>query len=294
MRDRVDLAKGDLPQDVKEPTIKEINLAEFPIMQVSISGDVSPVQLKKIADDLRDAIETLPGVLKVEVLGALEPEIRLEFDRDRMAMYNLVIPDIMPLIPSENVNISAGGLETQGTKFNVRIPAEFVSAEEVDHLLIAVRDGKPIYLADVATVRDAFKDRSTYSRFDGVENVTLSIQKRTGANVVQVSDSVKAVLAEAQKRLPGAVKFDLVYDMSKYIRNQVADLENNIVAALILVVGILLIFMGWRPSTIVAHDHPAEHAHHVLPDPSLGLHAEHDRAVQPGAGARACWWTTRS
>ena len=107
--------------------IKEINLAEFPIMQVSISGDVSPVQLKEIADDMQDAIETLPGVLKVEVLGALEPEIRMEFDRDRMAMYNLVISDIMQLIPTENVNISAGGLETEGTKFNVRIPAEFVS-----------------------------------------------------------------------------------------------------------------------------------------------------------------------
>jgi len=252
VRDRVDLARGDLPQDVKEPTIKEINLAEFPIMQVSISGDVSPVQLKEIADDMQDAIETLPGVLKVEVLGALEPEIRMEFDRDRMAMYNLVISDIMQLIPTENVNISAGGLETQGTKFNVRIPAEFVSAEEVDHLLIAVRDGKPIYLADVATVRDAFKDRATYSRFDGVGNVTLSIQKRAGANVVQVSDHVKAVLAEAQRRLPGAVTFDVVYDLAKYIRNQVADLENNILAALILVVGILLIFMGWRSAMIVA------------------------------------------
>jgi multidrug efflux pump len=252
VRDRVDLARGDLPQDVKEPVIKEINLAEFPIMQVSISGDVSPLQLKEIADKLQDEIETLSGVLKVDVLGALEPEIRMEFDRDRMALYNLVITDIMQLIPTENVNISAGGLETRGTKFNVRIPAELVSAEEVDHLLIASRDGKPIYLSDVATVRDAFKDRESFSRFDGVENVTLSIQKRAGANVVKVSDSVKAVLAAAQKRLPGAVKFDLVYDLAKYIRNQVADLENNIIAALILVVGILLIFMGLRTSMIVA------------------------------------------
>jgi len=252
VRDRVDLARGELPDDVMEPVIKEINLAEFPIMQVSISGDLSPMQLKEIADRMQDEIETLPGVLKVDVLGALEPEIRMEFDRDRMALYNLVITDIMQLIPTENVNISAGGLETEGTKFNVRIPAEFVGAEEVDHLLIAVRDGKPIYLADVATVRDAFKDRTTYSRFDGSDNVTLSIQKRAGANVVKVSDSVKAVFAEAQKRLPGAVKFDLVYDLAKYIRNQVADLENNIMAALILVVAVLLVFMGWRTSMIVA------------------------------------------
>ncbi len=97
-------------------------------MLVSISGDVSPVQLKEIADNLQDILEAVPGVLKVDVLGALEREIRLEFDPDRVASYNLTIPEILALIPSENVNISAGGLETQGTKFNVRVPAEFVSA----------------------------------------------------------------------------------------------------------------------------------------------------------------------
>jgi multidrug efflux pump subunit AcrB len=252
VRDRVDLARGELPQDVEEPVISEINFAEFPILYVSISGDVSPVQLKEIADDAQDALETLPGVLKVEVLGALEPEIRLEFDPDRIALYNLTIPEILALIPSENVNISAGGLETEGTKFNVRIPAEFVEPEEVEHLLLTVRDGKPIYLADVATVRATFKDRESYSRLDGVPNVTLSIQKRAGANVVMVADLVKYAIARAQEQVPGAVKFEVIYDMSKMIRNMVANLENNIVSALILVTAVLILFLGWRPSTIVA------------------------------------------
>jgi multidrug efflux pump subunit AcrB len=252
VRDRVDMAKGELPTDAKEPVIKEINLAEFPIMLVSISGNVSPVQLKEIADNLQDILEAVPGVLKVDVLGALEREIRLEFDPDRVASYNLTIPEILALIPSENVNISAGGLETQGTKFNVRVPAEFVSPGEVDHLLLTVRNGKPIYLADVAAVRDAFKDRTTYSRLNGADNVTLSVQKRVGANVVQVSDYIKNIVEAARQRVPGAVKFDVTYDMSKYIRNMVADLENNIVAALIMVTGVLMVFLGWRPSTIVA------------------------------------------
>jgi multidrug efflux pump subunit AcrB len=185
--------------------IKEVSFDEFPIMQISISGDVSPVQLKEIADEVQDALEALPGVLKVEELGALEREIRLEMDPDRLAEYGLTIPEIMALIPSENVNISAGSLETEGTKFNVRIPAEFVTPEEVDHLLIATRDGKPIYLADVATVRDSFKDRTSYSRLNGVENVTLSVQKR-GANIVQVSDMLKAAIAKPSSRSP-AVRF---------------------------------------------------------------------------------------
>ncbi|MBN2129560.1 MAG: efflux RND transporter permease subunit [Sedimentisphaerales bacterium] len=252
VRDRVDLAKGELPREAEEPVIKEINFAELPIMLISISGDVSPVQLKEIADDVKDALEAVPGVLKVEMAGDLEPEVRLEFDPDRIAEYSLTIPEILALIPSENVNISAGGLETEGTKFNVRVPAEFVTPAEVDHLLLTVRAGKPIYLADVASVRYTFKDRTTYSRLDGVENVTLSVSKRVGANAVRVSDIVKMVIDEAQSRVPGAVKFDITYDVSKRVRNMVADLENNIASALILVTAVLLLFLGWRPSTIVA------------------------------------------
>jgi multidrug efflux pump len=252
VRDRVDLAKGDLPTDADDPVIKEINFAELPIMLINISGELSPVQLKEVADNMQDALEAVPGVLKVEMAGDLEPEIRLEFDPDRIAQYNLTIPEILALIPSENVNISAGGLETKGTKFNVRIPAEFVTPEEVDHLLLTVRAGKPIYLSDVAAVRYTFKDRTSYSRLDGISNITLSISKRVGTNAVHISDYIKVVIDKAQEQAQGVLKFDITYDMSKYVRNMVADLENNIVSALVLVTLVLLLFLGWRPSTIVA------------------------------------------
>jgi multidrug efflux pump subunit AcrB len=252
VRDRVDLAKGELPQDAEEPIIKEINFAELPIMLISVSGDVSPVQLKAIADQVQDALEATPGVLKVEMAGDLEREIRLEFNPDRLAQYNLTIPEILALIPSDNVNITPGGLETRCTNFTLPIPAEIVTPEEVDHLMLTVRDGKPIYLADVASVRYTFKDRTSFSRLDGADTITLSISKRVGANAVQISQYIKAVIAEAQKRVPSAVKFDITYDMSKMIRSMVADLENNIASALILVTVVLLLFLGWRPSTIVA------------------------------------------
>ncbi len=252
VRDRVDRAKGNLPLDAEDPVISEISLAEFPIMNISIAGDLSPVQFKAIADNLQDTIEAVPGVLKVDVSGVLEPEIRLEFDPDRLAMYNLTIAEILVLIPSENVNISAGSLETKGTKFNVRIPAELVTAEDVDRLLLTVRAGKPIYLSDVANVRATFKDRGSYSRHNGLDNVTLSVRKRAGANIIYISDYVKAIIDKAQKEVPDSVKFDITYDMSKYIRSTVMDLENNILAALILVTCILLLFLGLRSALIVA------------------------------------------
>ena len=252
VRDRVDRAKADLPDDADEPSLTEINIAEFPIMMVSISGSVSPVQLKEIADQLKDTIEQLPGVLDVNVHGALEREIRLEFDRDRLVAYALTIPDLLQLIPSENVNISAGGLETEGTKFNVRVPAEFAEPGEADDLLIAMRDGRPIYLRDVATVRDTFKDPATISRLDGADSVTISVQKRIGANIVELADAVKKILSQARERCPEGVKFEITYDESKHTRNMVLDLENNIVSGLILVVGVLMLFVGLRASIIIS------------------------------------------
>jgi len=253
VRDKVDLAKVELPTDVEEPVIKEINVAEFPIMMVNISGTISPVRLKVIAEQLEDVIEAkVPGVLDVEVLGALEREIRLEIDQDRVAAYGLTIPEIIQLIPSENVNVSAGGLETPGVKFNVRVPAEFVRPEEVDSLVLAVRDGRPIYLTDVGEVRDTFKDRVSFARLDGVESITISIRKRIGANIVVIAKAVKAILAEAEKRVPQGVKFEITMDQSKDIRLMVADLENNMLSGLILVVLVLVLFLGWRTSGIVA------------------------------------------
>jgi multidrug efflux pump subunit AcrB len=251
VRDKIDLAKAELPTEVEEPILKEISFADFPILIVNISGDISPVRLKVIADELEEAIESLPGVLNCDVLGALEREIRLEIDQDQVVAYGLTIPEIVGLIPAENVNISAGGLETAGTKFNVRVPAEFVEPEEVDELVIAVRNGRPIYLTDVAQVRDTFKDRTSFSRLNGEASITLTVQKRTGENIIHIAERVKAVLAEAQRRVPLGVRFEITLDQSEDIRMMVSDLENNLLSGMILVVAVLLLFMGWRSSVIV-------------------------------------------
>jgi len=250
VRDRVDLA--EIPNEAEEPVIKEISIAEFPIMTISISGTISPVRPKAFADDLEDAIEQIPGILDVDVLGALEREIRLEVNPDRLSVYDLTVPELLALIPAENVNISAGGLETTVTSFNVRVPAEFVNPEEVDKLLLTVRDGRPIYLSDVARVTDAFKDRLSYSRLDGTDSITVSIKKRVGADTILISDAVQHVLGQARTAAPMGVSFEITYDVSTYIRNMVSDLENNILSGLILVVAVLFLFMGIRTSAIVA------------------------------------------
>jgi multidrug efflux pump len=252
VRDRVDRAKQELPLDAEEPTVAEINISEFPVMMVSVSGNLSPLRLKALAEKLEDHIEALPGVLGVDIQGALEPEVRLEIDPDRLSVYDLSVAEVLRVVPSENVNISAGSLETEGVKFNVRIPAEIVNPSEIDELVVAERDGIPIYLTDVAAVNQTYKDRSSYSRLDGVASLTLAVSKRTGANIIATSDGVRAVLAAGRRLIPKGVKLEVVVDVADNVRDMVADLENNILSGLILVVAVLILFMGWRTSSIVA------------------------------------------
>ncbi len=253
VRDKVDLAKGELDDaGADEPIIQEISSEQFPVMIVNLSGDISIVRLKAMADDLEDAIEELGGVLNVDVLGAPEREIRLEIDQDRLAAYNLTMGEIADLIPSENVNVSAGGLETTPVKFNVRVPAEFEDPKEAQDLPLTVRNGKMIYLTDVAEVRDTFKDRSSFARLDGKKSITLSIQKRTGANIIKLVETIKHILKQAEKRAPRGVKIDVVMDMSQDIRRMVKDLENNVMTGFVLVLAVLMLFLGLRTSLIVA------------------------------------------
>ena len=256
VKDKVDLARKELPTsnlDFDDPVITEINIAEFPIMMINVSGELSPVRLKDIAERLEETIEAnVPGILDVTITGDLEREIRIEMAPDRVAAYNLSLTELSSLLQSENVNISAGGLETPGTKFNVRIPAQFVRPEEVQYLQVGVRDGRPIYLTDVASVRDTFKDRGTYSRLDGAASLTVSVQKRIGANIIAITDGVKKILGEFRARSPNGVDFKVTLDKSDEIRSSVSDLENNLFSALVLVAGVLMVFMGLRTSSIVA------------------------------------------
>ena len=252
VRDKVDQVRGELPEDADEPTIREISFEDYPIFLINIFGEISPIRLKAIADQLEDVIEEIPGVLSCGVLGGLEREIRLEIDHDRFTAYGLTVAELLALIPSEHVNVSAGSLETPGTKFNIRVPAEFTDPDEVEHLILTVKEGRPIYLSDIGIVRDTFKDRESYSRLDGIDSITLSVQKRVGADIVPIAIAIGRILEEARRRAPARVNFEVTLDQSEDIRSMVSDLENNILSGLMLVVVVLLLFLGLRTSAIVA------------------------------------------
>lgn len=253
VRDKVDQAKGDLPRNLEnDPIVQEINLSEFPILMVSVAGIADETVLKKVGEELQDWIQTIPGVLDVVLSGGREREIRVEFDPDRMFAYQISLAEVIRAVARENVNIPGGSIDIGEAKYLLRIPGEFTDPNEIDNLVLTRRDGRIIYFKDVADVVDAFKDRSSYSRLNGDQSVTLAIKKRSGANIIEVADRVFALLAEADPMLPPGVELAVTFNQSDDIRNMVRDLENNIITGLILVVSVLFLFLGFRNSFFVA------------------------------------------
>lgn len=252
VRDKVDQAKPEMPSDIDEPSITEINISEFPIMLLNVHGPGGLVMLKEIAEDLQDDIEKIEGVLEAQITGDLTRQIRVEVDPYRLAAYRIPVSELFARIAAENQNVSGGTIDMPDAKYSARVEGEFADPRDIYDLIIDPRDGRPLYLSDVAVVRDTFEDRKSYSRFNGAESITVSVVKRAGANIVDIADQVRAVVARYRARLPEAIQIDVSLDQSQFVDMMVADLENNMLSGLILVVLVLMIVMGVRNSILVA------------------------------------------
>jgi len=253
VRDKVDEAKRELPTDLEDdPLVFEVNLSELPIVVYSISGDCGMVPLKKIADDLEEDIESLPGVLEVDVTGGQEREIIVEVDPDKMAYYRIPITAFADVVSAENKNTSGGTITLGDGRYQLRVPGEFVTPEEIYGLVVGAYNGKPIYLKDLARVVDGFKDEESRSRLDGRDAVNIAVKKRAGENVIQIVDAVDRLIDEQKASWPKGTEIIKLMNKAKGIKLMLADLENNILSGLLLVVVVLLFAMGARNATLVA------------------------------------------
>ncbi len=251
VRDKVDLAKPDLPNDLDEPMIQAINFStDFPIFIFALSGGNDLTRLKSIAEDLQDEIERIPGVRQASLAGVREREIRIEVDLPRLIALNLPLETIMSRVAGENKTISAGNIEIEGQKFQVRVPGEYRIASDMRDILLTTNNGAPVYLRDVATVSDTYKDISSISRLNGRPCVSVEVKKRNRENSVELINLVKQAITSFT--MPPGIDVTYVMDESEYVDMMIKELENNIASGFVLVVAVLLVFMGWRNSLFVA------------------------------------------
>ncbi len=253
VKDKVDEAKGELPSDLEDdPMVFEVNFSELPIVVFSLSGTCGLNCLKDIADDLKDDIEAIKGVLEVEVTGGLEREIRIEVSPEKLAYYDISIPAFQQVLSSENQNTSGGALRLGDGRFQLRVPGEFKTPAEIYGLVIGTHNGAPVYLKDLAKVIDGFKEETSRSRLNGRAAINISVKKRSGENIIAITDEIDKLLQEQKPRWPESTEIVKVMDKAKDIHAMVADLENNILSGLILVIIVLFFALGLRNAFLVS------------------------------------------
>lgn len=252
VRDKVDQAKPDIPNEADDPVISEINIGELPIIFISLAGDIGIAALSRIADDLEDDIEAIPGVLSVQSIGKAEREIQIIGDPDRIAQYGISMADLVQLIQLENVNTPAGSMDLGEAKYSMRVPGEFREVEEITGLVVRRGPEGTVYLRDIGEVRDGFKERTSLSRMNGNPNITLTVAKRSGENIIAMADAVREVVETRAAELPMGIELTITYDESNNVREIVTELESSILSGLILVLIVIFVAMGASNAVFVA------------------------------------------
>jgi multidrug efflux pump subunit AcrB len=253
-KDAVDKAKKDLPTDLtQEPNVQEVSFSEFPIMFVNLSGDYDMMSLKKFADDAKDKLEELPEITRVDIVGAPEREFQINVDNYKMQSAGITFNDIANAVKGENVDISGGLLDVGNMKRTLQIRGQFKTAFDIEKIIVRNTSGMPIYLKDIATIKDTVKTSESYARLNGKNVVTLNIIKRAGENLIQTSDDVKKSVEEMKSTiLPSNLNVVITGDQSRSTRTSFNDLVNSIVIGFVLVLLILMFFMGVTNAFFVA------------------------------------------
>lgn len=246
VKDATDKAKQDLPKDLTiEPTVIEVSFSEQPIMSVNLSGDFDLPRLKKYADDLKDKLENLPQINRVDIVGAPEREFQINLDNYRAQSAGITFDDITYAIQRENMDISGGLLEVGNMKRSLQIKGQLKTAGDIANIIVRNTSGAPIYLRDIATIADTTKERESFARLDGKNVVTLNIIKRSGENLIETSDGVKKMVEGGKGSIyPSNLKAVISGDQSIKTRSSFNELVNSIIIGFILVLIVLMFFMG--------------------------------------------------
>ncbi len=254
VKDAVDKAKSNLPDDLpSDPLVKDIDLSEFPVINVNLSGDFSINELKDFGEDLKDEFETIYEVSKVNLTGVSEREVKVNLDPYKMAALKISYKDVEDAIKFENLSISGGSLKMGKIRRSLRVVGEFTDPKEIENIIIKAEKGNIVYLRDIGYVEYGFKDPDSYARLNGQPVVTLQVVKKGGENLLSTIDQVFELTKEARQSglIPDNLVITYTNDQSDIVRRQLSNLENSIIMGILFVVLVLYFFLGTRNSLMV-------------------------------------------
>ena len=251
VKDRVDLATPSLPDGADEPAVREFSVTDWPFFQVVLSHPDGVEVIDAAAERFQEDLEGISGVLEVDIAGNPEKEVLIEVDPMRLRNYGFSVDDVIAAVQSENTSIPGGRLKNPEQNFGLSVTGEIEDPREFENIFVNA-NGVNVPLEEVARVRFGNVEPETYSRLNGTPAITLSIKKRIGANILEMADTVRERVDVLKPSLPAGTSVVVIYDESRYIRDIIADLENNMASGFILVLLVTVFFLGRRNSLFVS------------------------------------------
>ncbi len=262
MEDLMQEAENELPEDATTPIVRGFESSDRPFIRLSISGDYDLAYLKTIGENIQEEIESISGVDEVTLAGGLDREIKVYIDPLKLTTYNLSVNQISNAISSANINVPGGNVELDGMNVNVRTVGEFNTIEELENIIVSKVHNTPLYLKDIATIKDAYADASSHSRLYYSEvsalkkttpTISLSVMKNSEGDVVKLSNTIKEFLKTEKGNLyPNDVFVAITGDDAVDVNEALKDVSTNAVSGLFIVVIVLFLLIGLRESFIVA------------------------------------------
>jgi multidrug efflux pump len=271
VREKVDLAQPDLPDDTDEPTVHEVNISLFPVLVVTLSGEIPERKLLHLTRGLRDRIEGIGTVLEAKLTGNREELIEVVVDPLRMDSYGIDSVAVLQTVARSNMLVAAGTMDTGNGRFPIKVPGLYENLQDILTQPIKVDGDAVVTIGDIAYVQRTFKDRDSVARLSGEASIGLEISKRTGENIIETIEKVRAVVADATRDWPQGVQVTFSQDRSTNIRRMLTDLQNNVLSAVLLVMVVIVGALGWRSGVLVGVAIPGSFLLGILVLSMLGL-----------------------
>ncbi len=249
---KVEQMRGTLPKEAEAPRISKSDMNAFPILRVSLTGQMDPRELYQFTKDkVKNELEQVDGVASVVIVGGQEREIRVEVDNQKLQSYGISILQVSQALARENLDFPAGKIDEQVNQFIVRMAGKFKSLEQMRDMVVASTPAGTVYLKDVAEVKDSYKENYTLSRLDGESAIALVIQKQSDANSVKTSERLQQTMKEFERKNGNRVKFTVAQDITEFTRKSVADVQRDLFLAILMVAVVLFLFLNSARNSII-------------------------------------------
>ena len=271
-RARVDAAKAKLPSETEEPTVNEIKFSRFdPMLVLNLAGDVPERTLTTIARNLKEKIESLPGVLEVTLVGVREELMEVVVDPRAMESYGLDQAQILQLVDRNNRLVAAGALHTSEGRFPVKVPGVFETAEDVLEMPIKAVGDRIVHFRDVAEVRRTYKDAESVARLNGNRALAIEVVQRSGANIIETVKAVNELIDAERSVWPEGIEVVASRDKSKDVNMMLSNLQNSVISAVLLVFIVIIGILGIRAAGLVGIAIPGSFLLGILTIASFGI-----------------------